>query len=418
VTTPATGVSGTALVLTDMARIALNFRLVAGLCTLLVLLPDSESEAQYAAVVLTMAVVLALLLAWQRVGQVLVHHPAALAVDVLLAHAALTVVGVDTPFFYVVAGSALLCGLCLGIRGALYFSVVFFCLWFLAVAVNPPSAANGSAVSVVLVNEVFVQGALFAGVTIRRLVLARADSQRRARHESLMSAAAEERARLARELHDSLAKSLHGMSLAAEGLQRWIDRDPARARADAHLVASSARQAVQESRRILRAMRADDLAEPLETALTRIVRDWEQRDGRTVALTGACAVELAPSTRYELLAIVGESLENVSRHAPDAAVTADLSWQDGWLEVVITDDGPGLAGYDLTALQRQGHYGVVGMHERAARLGGTLRIVAPPGGGTRVIVRVPAADGRGARVDTAFSGRRHRVVDTPMEGTT
>lgn len=379
-----------AAVLSDVARVALNVRLAAGLCTLLVLTPDAAPAAHYVTVVAVMSWSLWLLLSWERVGRVLVRHPAALAVDVLLAHFGLAVVGAATPFFFVVAGSAVLCGLCLGVRGALWFASVFLGLWLLALALNPPRTGDGSLTNLVVVNHVFVQGALFAGVAVRRLLLLLLENQRRERRESLLNAAAAERARLARELHDSVAKSLYGISLASDALALWIDRDPVAARALADRLGGSARHAVEESRRILRAMRADCLDEPFPATLDRVVQDWQEHDGRAVEVVGTVAVQLSPTARYEVLAIVAECLENVARHAPAARrVQLELGGGDGWIEVAVQDDGPGHVPADLTALQRDGHYGVVGMHERAARLGGALTVASAPGQGTRVYARLP-----------------------------
>jgi signal transduction histidine kinase len=94
--------------------------------------------------------------------------------------------------------------------------------------------------------------------------------------------------------------------------------------------------------------------------------------------------------RHELVRILREALSNVDRHAGASAVQVRLTGSEAGLVLVVLDDGTGFnAPFDLRALAALGHYGLVGMAERAARVAGDLRVLSQPGCGTEVAVRVP-----------------------------
>ena len=114
----------------SVAKVMLNSRLVAGLlCTTAFMGQRAATTAQAVVIVSLMGVVLALLLRWDDVAPVLMQHPAFVAADVTLMFVGLAVVGVDSPFRYVVAASAALAGLVLAWRGAQVFAPVFFPDW-------------------------------------------------------------------------------------------------------------------------------------------------------------------------------------------------------------------------------------------------------------------------------------------------
>ena len=105
----------------------------------------------------------------------------------------------------------------------------------------------------------------------------------------------------------------------------------------------------------------------------------------------ATAVVLDPTTRYELVCVLREALANVERHAAAGRVTVGLRDVDGGVELSVSDDGHGFAPpADPAGLQSAGHFGVVGMGERARRVGGVLVLRSRPGQGTTVRVTVPA----------------------------
>lgn len=173
-------------------------------------------------------------------------------------------------------------------------------------------------------------------------------------------AARSERERLAREMHDSVAKTLHGLALTAEALSRTADPETMRRHAD--LIATAARTAAAESRQVL----------------TRLRRNSAPATSARTLLPAAVA--------REVLAVAEEALENARRHAGAT---------DATLHLVVEDAGRGLPqGVDLPALRAAGHFGLLGMTERAAAIGARLHIGARAGGpGTRVSLTLPLGKG-------------------------
>lgn len=118
--------------------------------------------------------------------------------------------------------------------------------------------------------------------------------------------------------------------------------------------------------------------------------------GVPVRVDAEAGADLPAPARREMVTIVREALENVRRHADASRVDIVTAVIDGDLEVRVRDDGKGMPGRPddpgwLDALARGGHYGLVGMHERARRAGGRLAVRSVPGGGTEVTASMPAA---------------------------
>lgn len=217
------------------------------------------------------------------------------------------------------------------------------------------------------------------------------------RRATWSAAQAQERARLARDLHDSLAKTLAGIGLIARAAQR----DPARGPALAAEIATAAEEAAGEARTMIAGLRFETSG-----GLADAVRETVARSGllgvRTeLGPTGATD----PVVRAELLAVLSEALENVRRHAGATSVLVGLSERDGVLRLTVSDDG---GGFEVPpSFTGSGRYGLLGMTERLQGVGGRLRINSAPGAGTTVAAEVPAAR-------TAATGPGpHRLVTTP-----
>ena len=191
-----------------------------------------------------------------------------------------------------------------------------------------------------------------------------------------------ERSRVARELHDGLAKELVGLALVLEGMAH---QQKGRAvRDDLLRCAAAARELAMEGRALLRAFRSESentLAERLRSAV-----DGALADG-CPTVTLSVPDDLPPfdgTATREIGRIVDEALTNVRRHARASQATVLVTLRGEHLEVCINDDGRGPP--DTVS---GGHYGIVGMRERAELLGGTLEVRRAPGGGTTVLARVP-----------------------------
>jgi len=357
----------------------LTFRTGILLITVVALWGEDGDRTLPAAAIVVAAITSAIPLRyWDRVGPTLVRHPGYLAGELVLATLILLLTGVNSPFFYYTLGSALLGGLVYGWAGAGLFSVMLIGVYAWVVSVRDAEAAS------------FVLPALYpliaaAGAGLRGLL------DRQAETESEL-ASQSERARLARDMHDSLAKTVSGMGFAALALARHIERDPATAAAEAHKLADDARQATREAREIIVGLRADAGEQlPLTAALQAEARAWGEASGVRVALAVEEVGELHPVAERELEWIMREALRNVERHAGASQVTVRLRRLGGRAVLTVADDGAGFEVPDeLEELARGRHFGVTGMRERALLAGGDLSVESAPGDGCVLSAWMPA----------------------------
>ncbi|MCX5385319.1 sensor histidine kinase [Streptomyces sp. NBC_00083] len=344
---------------------------------------------------------------WERFGPLLLNHPWLLAVDAVFGALLLITATPESPLGYVTICTPLLAGLVYGWRGAGVFAGLQVAILTLVYATGPRHQLDDAS-ALLLPGFCVIVGAI--GVTIRNLLFrfgaaSQALTETRARL-AVHDAVEEERARLARDMHDSVAKTLHGLALAADGLAASADRmDPAAVRDKAALVARAARRAAAESRELLGDLRRTRGEVDLLPELASLVRDFAERTGlRTEwAVLGAGPSPTLPAgAARQLLTIASEALDNAHRHAGPARVevTAEVEVAAGVagggavFRLRVQDDGPGLpAGTTLDALKRTGHFGLVGMVERAAAMGARIRIgrgAAPTGTEVRVELPLPA----------------------------
>jgi signal transduction histidine kinase len=206
------------------------------------------------------------------------------------------------------------------------------------------------------------------------------------------NAVADERRRIARELHDVVAHHISVIGVLSTGARRVLRRDPAAAEEALATIADTSRTTLREMRRLLDVLRSDEepdaelAPQPGLAAIEALVEQvlqaglpvrWEVL-GEPVALEAGVAL-----TVYR---IVQEALTNALKHAGTATARVSLSFEPAGLLVEVTDDGRGpLPHFDAGV----GH-GLVGMRERVALYGGTLRTGHRPGGGFMVRAHIPA----------------------------
>jgi two-component system NarL family sensor kinase len=208
--------------------------------------------------------------------------------------------------------------------------------------------------------------------------------------ESARLARAEERTRIAREIHDTLAQGLTAIGLDVEGALRHLD-SPDRARPRLERALATARESLEEARRSVLDLRAAPLAgRPLAEALAALGRAFTSETGVRVNVRVVGAVELPLRAETELYRVAQEALANVRKHAEATRVEVALRGAPGAVSLSVRDDG---VGFDPGAVGERGH-GLIGMRERARLAGGRLRITSRPGHGTRVGLRVSAEPGR------------------------
>lgn len=196
-----------------------------------------------------------------------------------------------------------------------------------------------------------------------------------------------ERGRFAREIHDSLAQGLTSISLQLECVRDDLGRDPERARGHVETARSLVRDSLREARRTIWNLRPLALGEAdLASALKGYAADLT-RDGKV-----ACSQEIEGTPRplpaeheNALLRIGQESLTNAIRHAAAGRIGVRLRFGDGWVTLAVRDDGQG---FDVSGRSGKG-YGLSGMRERVAALGGSLSIDSKPGEGTEVSATLP-----------------------------
>ncbi|WP_237525058.1 histidine kinase [Streptomyces sp. SID5643] len=356
-----------------------------------------------AAVVVTFMTSYVLFRDWERFGPLLLRHPSLLAADTLFGALLLIAAGPDSTLAYVSVCTPLLAGLVYDWRGAAVFASLQALLLLLIHAAQE-DPAPGITESALLPGLCVIAGAV--GSSLRNLMLrfgaaTQALTTVQARL-AVTEAVSAERARLAREMHDSVAKTLHGVALAADGLTTSANADrmdPALVRQQAALVARSARRAAAESRELLADLRRESDPSQATDVLVELAartRDFSTRTGLTAVYrpTGAHTVPpVPPAVARQLLTIASEAMENAHRHARPTRVDVSAGVHGDLLRISVYDDGRGLPpGTTLEQLRRAGHFGLVGMVERAASVGARIRIGR--GGhpqGTEVRVELPLA---------------------------
>jgi two-component system NarL family sensor kinase len=207
---------------------------------------------------------------------------------------------------------------------------------------------------------------------------------RLAEHET-NAARSEERARLAREIHDTLAQDLTAIALQLESALRDAPRDgPHLRRIETAL--DVARESLRRARASVVGLRADPLeGRPLATALAALARRMTSETGIRVAFRTRGDVSLPYETEGELFRIASEAIANVRFHAGATHIDARLEGDESAVTLRVSDDG---RGFELPTRDEE-RFGLVGMEERARLIGAELRIASRPGSGTSVEARVP-----------------------------
>ncbi len=385
----------------SLVRLVLLFRLIALNVTIFELpgSPDQVPGVMAGLVVAAFASFLPLRY-WDRWAGPLSTRPVFLAADLMLNLTIYAYLGPASPFFLYTLGTPLLAGLLFRTTGAILLGFAMLAGYYVLVVLSGNGLAELRAHEARDIQALVVLPALYplaaaGGAAVRGLLDRQAVTQLALAGAERRAAAGAERARVAREMHDSLGKTLYGIALAARGLSHRIEAEAPGAAAAARDLSASAQIAAEEARGLISDLRSDTLDRPLGDALERYVREWSDRNGIAAHLQ-ADGVDLPhPGTRYELFCIVREALENVERHAGATRVQVLLRDMAPDVVLSVVDDGVGIGGEgDARSLQTNGHYGLIGMAERGERIGATVRVAGQRGAGTTITVRLPAGDVR------------------------
>jgi len=291
----------------------------------------------------------------------------------------------DTALLTVAAGVALAAvAYLVAARYARGWSALF-ALPFLVNVASPFSGNDARLLGVLLL--VVVVAALALGDSRRQRHEAVAERDEAQRDQALM----EERARIARELHDVVAHHVSMIAVQAETARLTTPGLPEEGKERFKAIGDTARDSLGELRRLLGILRedapgqAERSPQPGLADLEELVEAARQA-GTPVRLTLIGQAEpLPPGVDLTAYRIAQEALTNARRHAPGADVRVELRYETDMLHLAVRDDGPG------AAAEPDGH-GIVGMRERAEMVGGTLRAGPVPDGGFAVYADLPIAE--------------------------
>jgi len=193
----------------------------------------------------------------------------------------------------------------------------------------------------------------------------------------------QERNRLARELHDTLAHTLSGLSVQLETAKAYWEVDPQAARTILEKSSAAAHSGLEETRRALKSLRAsplDDLG--LALAISALAEDAAARANLHLDLSVPEKMPpFAPGVEQCFYRVAQEALTNIVNHAQAKNITVKLEYLNEKIKLSIRDDG---IGFNTSASIPSNHFGLVGMRERVQIVGGELNVVSRPGAGTLI----------------------------------
>jgi signal transduction histidine kinase/ligand-binding sensor domain-containing protein len=230
--------------------------------------------------------------------------------------------------------------------------------------------------------------ALMVAALVGMVVLLQKRRLMRAQRE--FNAVLGERNRIAREIHDTLAQGYVGISVQLELLAELLRLSKTEAAAKhLDLTRGYVREGLADARQSIWALRSQDSGE--STLPVRLRRMVEVEDGHGLearfSIFGAYRA-LLPETEREILRVAREAIHNVKKHAGAKHLFVQLEYGPAAIALEVRDDG---RGFQQDTATLPGHYGLTGMRERAATIGGTLEVTSEPGVGTTVRLHAPAA---------------------------
>lgn len=377
-------VVGAGRLTTQVAQVALLARLV--ILFALTLLWTAQGRGGATPAIAVAAGASYVLMRSARVRAFLGRHPLAVLADVTLVASLVGMIGPASPFALALCTSALLVGLWLPVLpGFLVLSTLM--TYYLALLSERPVSADGITAYVIVLPALFVT--LWGlGLTVHRAAQAEANAQGALREAIAAAATGLERGRIAREMHDTVAKSHQAMAFTAASVQANVAQRPDIAARRAAELATDATRTIGEVRALMQELRDPPSVVPFADLVAQTIEEWRSRTGID------CTVDIEPVdvtdslVRYEGLMCLAEALENVYRHAGACKVAVRLSAAQDQLRVEVSDTGRGADPNLINGPARRGHFGVVGMRERMSRVGGDLRIETGAGRGTTVSLTV------------------------------
>jgi PAS domain S-box-containing protein len=220
---------------------------------------------------------------------------------------------------------------------------------------------------------------------------------RKRAEEALLEGRVNERTRIARELHDTLLQSFHGLMLRFQTVSYLLPARPEEAKERLDSAIDQAAQAITEGRDAIQGLRSltvetQDLALAIKTLGDELAADkTNQNFADFQVVVEGQPRNLHPILWEELYRIAGEALRNAFRHAQARQIEAEVCYDERQLQLRVRDDGKGIDQKFLSGEARAGHYGLHGMHERAKLVGGELVVWSKLGSGTEIELSIPAS---------------------------
>lgn len=319
-------------------------------------------------------------------------HPLIVGIDVALASVGLFVSQASPVFFVLSLFSALLTGLLYrGISALLLLSVLV--LAFLGASTSGSKDLTPATVAA----ESVIYALIYLGgrVVARRVEQLTAKSLAVGQQATLLA----ERTRIARDMHDGVVKTLHGIALSAEALGRSTGM-PEEFRGRLTAFAGAATFGVKQAREALVELRIDQDDRPFAVVIEDVVQRWGERTRHAVVVEADRIADVHGDGRAEALACLRETLDNVAEHAEAKNVTVSIEGDGSQATLVVRDDGKGFDQRRLGTAMRQGHFGIRGMRERMNSVGGECRIEPSTGGGTTIRIVIPQPDSANPKQDS------------------
>jgi signal transduction histidine kinase/ligand-binding sensor domain-containing protein len=212
-----------------------------------------------------------------------------------------------------------------------------------------------------------------------------------------LEARVSERTRIARDLHDTLLQSFHGLLLHFQAASNLLPTRPNEAKKKLDHTIDLGSQAIAEGRGAIQGLRSstvmtNDLAVAIRTLAEELAASGSKQKSPVVdvAVEGT-PQELHPLVRDEVHRIAAEALRNAFRHAHANRIEVEISYDTHRLRLRVRDDGKGIEGQVLTGEGRAGHWGLHGMRERAKLVGGEFEVWSKVNSGTEIELAIPAS---------------------------
>jgi signal transduction histidine kinase len=218
-----------------------------------------------------------------------------------------------------------------------------------------------------------------------------------------------ERTRIARDLHDTLLQSFHGLMFRFQAARNMLPRSPESAMRTLDEAISKTRNAITESRDAIHDLRSDpvnngDLVRLLEAEGEELaaVQGGDQNSPDFRVIVEGDPPKISPALHDEVYRIGRELMRNAFRHADAKRIETEIRYNSNQLRLRVRDDGRGLDPKVLELSRRPGHWGLAGISERAQQIGAQIRIWSENGAGTEIELTVPVIAYKDARNNYRF----------------